>query len=182
MNTRQIHMFYNQAIIWHDIVWVFLKIYTDLQEIYNFCSQNCFCYCFCTILLHNFASKFCKFLANLCKSSEILEQCHVKWWLKYWNNKSVSWRLSCISIQYAIFMKSFQFLNGVQLLSWAMEWNEVEARRRGPRREKKWSSIHCSTFIQVNNYEIVVNFFHISHNLTWYSAIIRRFTRIYPVW
>ena len=32
--------------------------------------------------------------------------------------------------------------------------------------------------LQVNNYEIVVNFFHISHNLTWYSAIVH-FTRIY---
>ena len=35
--------------------------------------------------------------------------------------------------------------------------------------------------VQVNNYEIVVNFFHISHNLTWYSAIVHKFTRIYPV-
>ena len=35
--------------------------------------------------------------------------------------------------------------------------------------------------IQVNNYEIVVNFFQISHNLTWYSAIVHTFTRIYPV-
>ena len=26
------------------------------------------------------------------------------------------------------------------------------------------------TIVQVNNYEIVVNFFHISHNLTWYSV------------
>ena len=45
---------------------------------------------------NNFVSKCCKFLANLCKSSEILEQCHVKWWLKYRNNWSVSWRLGCI--------------------------------------------------------------------------------------
>ena len=36
-------------------------------------------------------------------------------------------------------------------------------------------------FVQVNNYEIVVNFFHISHNLAWYSAIVHKFTRIYPV-
>ena len=35
--------------------------------------------------------------------------------------------------------------------------------------------------IQVNNYEIVVNFFHISHNLTWYSAIVHKFTTIYTV-
>ena len=28
---------------------------------------------------------------------------------------------------------------------------------------------------------LVVNFFHISHNLTWYSAIVHKFTRIYPV-
>ena len=35
--------------------------------------------------------------------------------------------------------------------------------------------------VQVNNYEIVVKIFHISHNLTWYSAIVHKFTRIYPV-
>ena len=34
---------------------------------------------------NNFASKCCKFLANMCKSSEIPEQCQVKWWLEYRN-------------------------------------------------------------------------------------------------
>ena len=33
--------------------------------------------------------------------------------------------------------------------------------------------------VQLNNFEIVVNFFHISHNLTWYSAIVHKFTRLY---
>ena len=32
-------------------------------------------------------------------------------------------------------------------------------------------------YVQVNNYEIVINFFDISHNLT----IVHKFTRIYPV-
>ena len=35
--------------------------------------------------------------------------------------------------------------------------------------------------IQGNNYEIVINFVHISHNLTWYTADVHKFTRIYPV-
>ena len=35
--------------------------------------------------------------------------------------------------------------------------------------------------LQGNNYEIVVFFFHFSHDLTWYSAIVQKFTRIYPV-
>ena len=35
--------------------------------------------------------------------------------------------------------------------------------------------------LQVSNYEIIVNFFLISHNLTWYSAIVHKFIRIYPV-
>jgi hypothetical protein len=39
---------------------------------------------------NNFVRKCCNFLANLCKSSEILDHCHVKWWLKYWNSRSVS--------------------------------------------------------------------------------------------
>ena len=37
------------------------------------------------------------------------------------------------------------------------------------------------TDLQVNDYEIVVNILHISHNLTWYSAIVQKFTIIYPV-
>ena len=40
----------------------------------------------------------------------------------------------------------------------------------------------CTSIVQVNNYEIVVKFFHISHNLTWCSAIVHtEFTRIHPV-
>ena len=35
--------------------------------------------------------------------------------------------------------------------------------------------------VQVNNFEIVVNFFDTSRNLTRYSAIVHKFTRIYPV-
>ena len=37
------------------------------------------------------------------------------------------------------------------------------------------------TLVQVNKYEIVVKIFHISHNLTWSSAIVHKFTRIYQV-
>ena len=44
-----------------------------------------------------------------------------------------------------------------------------------------WSSLPWFSVVQVNNYEIIVNFFHISHNLTWYSAIVHKFTRILPV-
>ena len=39
-------------------------------------------------------SKCCRFLAILCKSSKILEQWDVKWWLKYRNNRSVSSRVA----------------------------------------------------------------------------------------
>ena len=45
---------------------------------------------------NNFLSKCCKFLANLSKSSEILEQCHVKWWFNYRIYGSVSYSFSCI--------------------------------------------------------------------------------------
>ena len=34
--------------------------------------------------------------------------------------------------------------------------------------------------LQVNNFEIVVNFFHISYNMTWYSEIVRKFTQYLP--
>ena len=72
-------------------------------------------------------------------------------------------------------------------------------------KNKRWFSVHkiilsvlgriedtiicfqdCLTFtnkavLQVDNYEILLNFFHISHNLTWYSVIVHKFTRIYLV-
>ena len=32
--------------------------------------------------------------------------------------------------------------------------------------------------IQVNNHEIVVNFFHIGHNLTRYSAIVNKLQKV----
>ena len=35
--------------------------------------------------------------------------------------------------------------------------------------------------IQANDYEIVVEFFNISHDLKWHSAIVHKFTKIYPV-
>ena len=40
--------------------------------------------------------------------------------------------------------------------------------------------IQCR-FLQVNNYDIVVKIFHISHDLTRYSAIVHKFTRIHPI-
>ena len=95
-------------LFWHRIVLVFLKICTDLQEICSIRVQNCLCYCFWTNSgaqlaklfrnnnKNNFASKCCKFLANLFKSSEILEQCHVKWWLNYRIYGSVSYSFSCM--------------------------------------------------------------------------------------
>ena len=36
--------------------------------------------------------------------------------------------------------------------------------------------------LQVNDYEIVIKFFHISHNLTWYPEIVHKFTRISTVY
>ena len=44
---------------------------------------------------------------------------------------------------------------------------------------KRW--LLLPILLQVNNYEIVVKFFHICHNLTWYSDIVHKFTRISTV-
>ena len=115
---RQIHIFYNQAINWHDIVpdfWRFTQIckkfaavackivFVIVSEQFYYRSNN----------KNNFARKCCKFLANLCKSSEILEHCHVQWWIKYRNNRSVSWRLSCTS---------FYHLQPINILHLNIKW------------------------------------------------------------
>ena len=60
---------------------------------------------------------------------------------------------------YSTLLKSFDYLNAIEGFFFI----------------KNWISI------QVNDYEIVVKFFHISHNLTWYSAIVHKFIIIYPV-
>ena len=62
----------NQAINWHYIVPVFLKIYTNLQEICSICSQNCFCYCFCSKIVQK---QYTKTILQICVNLQ-----------KYWNN------------------------------------------------------------------------------------------------
>ena len=99
ISMRMTYYFNTWAIIWHGNVPVFLnickkfgafarKIVLVIVSVVKLFRNN---------NKNNFVSKCCKFLANLCKSLEILEQCHVKWWLKYRNNRSVLWRLSCNS-------------------------------------------------------------------------------------
>ena len=47
---------------------------------------------------------------------------------------------------------------------------------RNANHEKFLNSYHL--VVQVNNYEIVVKNFHTSHNLTWYSAIVHKFSNL----
>jgi hypothetical protein len=98
-----------------------------------------------------------------------------------------SWKIICLAhqIQQPIPNLEFwccrmRFGCKMQLLFWILmnifAWNTeickfVQFLRR----------FHIAMHLQVNGYEIVENFFHISHNLTWYSAIVHKVTRIYPV-
>ena len=66
---------------------------------------------------NNFASKCCKFLANLCKSLEILEQCHVKWWLDYRTYGSVSYSFSCTNGGF-IFFRFFTLMVSKVEICW----------------------------------------------------------------
>ena len=59
---------------------------------------------------NNFAFICCKFVANLCKFSEILEQCYVKLWLNYRKYGSVSYSFSCIGFD---FRAKTALLNGI---------------------------------------------------------------------
>ena len=99
MSLRQIH------ILTSDYFRIFEDFHRFARNLQNM-RTKLFFYCFWTILWvarlklfrnnnkNNSALNFCKFLANLCKYLEVLEQCHVKWWLNYWNNRAVSSRLS----------------------------------------------------------------------------------------
>ena len=99
ISMRLIYYFDTWAIIWHEIVPVFLKICTDLQEICIIRAQNFWCYCFWTMLgtqltkllrnnnKNNFALICCKFLTNFQK---FWKKYDVKWWLNYSKYGSVS--------------------------------------------------------------------------------------------
>ena len=58
----------------------------DLHRFTQIWEQNWFCYCFWTIL----QAVHLKLFRSNNKNNFTL-----KWWLKYRNNRSVSWRLSC---------------------------------------------------------------------------------------
>ena len=68
-------------------------------------------------------------------------------------------------------------------------YKQVDVSKEQHREEKRDSISNKNTnnlskqtlLVQANNFEIVVIFFHISHNLTWYSAIVHKFTKIHPV-
>ena len=70
--------------------------------------------------------------------------------------------------------------SGKQKICFRLE-NENDLPNIQCRNVVREGALYGGPSIQGNNYEIFVNLFHISHNLTWYSAIVHRFTRIYPV-
>ena len=77
------------ATIWHEIVkycW-FLTISQDLRNMITKLILFWFSYQCRTILWSH--------QTRTGKKPEINKKCHVKSWLKYQNNRSVSWRLSC---------------------------------------------------------------------------------------
>ena len=84
---RQNYNFDMLAAIWLEIVSWFLTISQDLRNMI-------------TKLFSFWFSYHCRILwsqqTRTGKKPEINKKCHVKWWLKYRNNGSVSWRLSCI--------------------------------------------------------------------------------------
>ena len=84
---------------------------------------------------NNFALICCKFLANLCKSLKMLEQCHVNWWLNYRNNRSVSWRLSCILNFLDYFFQTNVFFDGF-FITWhyQLHWDQLRSHHRRPLR------------------------------------------------
>ena len=75
---------------------------------------------------NNFESKCYKFLANLCNSSEMLEQCQVKWWLNYRIYGSVSYSLSCKCINFYLqALKVYYFLFYLASLRKTIEFRSV---------------------------------------------------------
>ena len=92
------------------------------------------------------------------------------WWYELFRYRKVASSTSQLVAQPRIFKEIWCF--GLLLATLLCTHSKLSTNISG-------HVLTCS--LQVNNYEIVINFFYISHNLTWYSAIVHKFTRIYPV-
>ena len=91
ISIRQNYNFDMLATIWHEIVSWFLTISQDLRNMITKLFLFWFSYQCRTILWSQ--------QTRTGKKPEINKQCHVKLWLKYRNDRSVSWRLSCTTVQ-----------------------------------------------------------------------------------
>jgi hypothetical protein len=104
-----------------------------------------------------------------------------KLWLTIWSCLNVretrrkwdkSFHFGMLGLQYQLRTYNSYFPNCLQTVS-HLGYIYVRSEQQIFFVDKNW--------VAVNNYEIVVNFLHISHTLTWYSAIVHKFTRIYQV-
>ena len=88
---------------------------------------------------------------------------------------STSYFMFCFSTQFLCRQKILFFQERV-IKNRVNAWLEKLIRNWWGQFDTKIKFFFPCVSIQVNNYEIVINFFHISHNLTWYSAIVHKFT------
>ena len=123
--------------------------------------------------------KFCYYFNQSQNGFEKKDRCWIR--RQFWKkNHSYGILIYFLSYFFKIFTCHFFWNCPIQQIpsigswssqsSWSEKNNEIRSIKflRAP-------------ILQVNNYEIIVKFFHICHNLTWYSAIVHKFTRLYPV-
>jgi hypothetical protein len=93
---------------------------------------------------------------------------------KLWN-KLTTWRNN-LTWQH---LTKYIFLQNIFCKMLSGERRILNSWNAGLKLEERPDSVFKSAnIVQINNYEIVVKLFHISHILTWYSEIVHKFTRI----
>ena len=102
ISIRQNYNFDMLAMIWHEIVYWFLKIYQDC------CCTELFLFWLLDVQ-NNFTFPTMGEHAKVGKFSEINKQFHVKSWLTYQSCNSVWWILSCIGTKRTLIATSKNF-------------------------------------------------------------------------
>ena len=112
------------AMIWHEIVCWFLKIYPLLTVLAWLGTYNCFAH-LKVMTKKQFCVSVPQTFSNLGKFSEINKQFHVKSWLTYRSFSSVWWILSCTDWCTGLLLKTIY----QDFFLWAKQFHRISRRK-----------------------------------------------------
>ena len=113
----------------------------------------------------------------------------VKIMISFLSDSNAKWCLNCVRTDALVFNLIIMVLDNYQMALLLSNTNPFILSKNHDLLSFGFKNVRTDKIVtnlivmvlQVNNYEIVINFLHISHSITWCIEIVHRFTRIYPV-